>query len=58
MTTESESADVPPVVTNTDAPELSGQVVIPNRKAVFLGTYSKVYSGFYATHKVIRSALS
>jgi hypothetical protein len=41
----------------SDVPNLSGQISILKRKAVFVGTYSRVYIGMYGTQKVIYTNL-
>jgi hypothetical protein len=48
-----DDAGDPVMSTEADVPNLSGQISILKRKAVFVGTYSKVYIGMYGTQKVI-----
>jgi hypothetical protein len=52
-----DDAGDPVMVTKADVPNLSGQISILKRKAVFVGTYSRVYIGMYGAQKVIYTNL-
>jgi hypothetical protein len=47
----------PVMAARADVPNLSGQISILKRKAVFVGTYSRVYIGMYGAQKVIYTNL-
>jgi hypothetical protein len=52
-----DKAGDPVMATKPDVPNLSGQISILKRKAVFVGTYSRVYIGMYGAQKVIHTNL-
>jgi len=56
MHSEAVRVDARPVA-KADVPNLSGQISILKRKAVFVGTYSRVYIGMYGAQKVIYTNL-
>ena len=52
-----DDAGDPVMATKAEVPNLSGQISILKRKAVFVGTYSRVYIGMYGAQKVIYTNL-